>query len=98
MTQLATDINLAIATTPEDCAKDLAGDINLALGWRAADPRYPYDGTVTLRARGVSEVVRLTERNEQLLRAAKRVCERNEELRSQLAALNGHDLTLCGDY
>ncbi len=48
---------------------DLAGSINLTLGWRAADPEFDlscmrYTGGVVLSSRGAQEVMRLLGRME----------------------------------
>lgn len=53
----------------KQAATDLAGSINLTLGWRAADPEFDlsrirYTGGVVLGPRGAQEVVRLLGRME----------------------------------
>jgi len=45
---------------PQEQAVDLAGELNLILGFRACDP-HPLDGTVVIRERGVRELVRLVD-------------------------------------
>ena len=52
--------------TDQDRAEDLCAEINLTLGWRAADPRFPYDGSVILREAGVRAIVALSQRVEAL--------------------------------
>jgi hypothetical protein len=49
----------SIPSPEQQQAVDLACGLNLTLGWRAADPTYPYDGTVTLGERAVREIIAL---------------------------------------